>query len=61
MSRDTYYYALVDTNGVLCVDEVDDYPDVPTEHHVARLAESYPEAIYFLVNNAVPEFRVPRD
>lgn len=51
----TYYYAYVDENNVLCVDQLDwgygTPRDVPwEEREVAALAESYPDTIYFTVD-----------
>lgn len=50
---DTYYYAIVDGNDVLCVDQVGEHHSYDrqtvTESEVAVLASSYPEVIYFAV------------
>ena len=40
-----FYYAEVDENGVLCVDQVDETSQ--SEVMVRRLARAYPEVIYF--------------
>lgn len=55
-----YYYALVDENGVLCVDRLQD-DDHNNETTVVKLAEFYPDTVYFVVNNKIPEFRVSRN
>lgn len=48
----TFYYARVDNNGVLCVDQLGDKGDgeqVVTEEQTAELAVSYPNVVYFTV------------
>ena len=46
-----FYYAITDELGVLCVDQVDEHT-AATEQDVARLAEHYPDAIYFAMSES---------
>lgn len=57
------YYAMTDDNGVLCVDRLDDMirEGVWTVEGAAGLAAQYPDTIYFVVDNVVPETRVPAE
>lgn len=43
-----FYYADVDANGVLCVDQLDAGSREFSPEQVAKMADSYPETIYFL-------------
>lgn len=56
----SFYYAQVDENGVLCVDQLAGDSPPWTEDSAARHAERYPATIYFIVDNAIPERRVPQ-
>lgn len=53
----TYYYALVDSNGVLCVDQMGDHdtgggdPQTITEETVRQVADAYKHVIYFTVEH----------
>lgn len=54
------YYAVVDDLGILTVDEIEVYGYDETPYIAgARLATAYPSVIYFIVDNADPELRVP--
>lgn len=46
-----FYYAQVDDNGILCVDQVNDgeHWRVWAEEEIARHAGAYPDTIYFAV------------
>lgn len=44
----TYYFAVTDENGVLCVDQVDEYSQPPSDQ-IQRMAEVYTDTNYFEV------------
>jgi hypothetical protein len=52
-----FYYAQTDENRVLCVDQL--HESGHDEVTARQLAVAYPRVIYFIVDNRVPEFRVP--
>lgn len=49
----TYYYALLDNNGVLCVDQCGEHatgaPQTIDEETVRSMADSYKHVVYFTV------------